>query len=293
MARCSCSGTCSCLIVPGEGIEVDGSGHVNDPYIITAFGGIGLVVQDTTTVDLALAGSGTEADPYILSANSLMSLTQLHDRSGSPPNIGDVPIWQNNGTWSFGPPPVAPAGATNTANGIRGVGTVADPVAARTSGTWGVGPLAGLGSDTTIGQVIYVDSLGDLRAAPATAAQVEWSNISGVPAFFNTRWDLIAGVPSTFASAWSSTSGRPRMVFGSFTQTELAPGVDAYRNLTFANGVFNGPPIIFGTTSNASLQPAFAATSATAARCGVTNVGPYTQGPAVIRWMAIQPPNVP
>jgi microcystin-dependent protein len=39
MARCNCSGTCTCSVVAGAGIKVTGAGAPNAPYVIEAEGG--------------------------------------------------------------------------------------------------------------------------------------------------------------------------------------------------------------------------------------------------------------
>jgi len=71
MARCGCAGTtCGCLVQAGSGIQVTGTGTRVDPYIVEQIGGdIGglLIVNDTVNFDLTLLGSGTTADPFVLS----------------------------------------------------------------------------------------------------------------------------------------------------------------------------------------------------------------------------------
>jgi hypothetical protein len=190
MSCCGHSG-CACILEAGAGVSVLGSGTPTDPYVIastvtdlSAF----LQVQDTPSVNLQLTGTGTTGDPLVLRAVSTLALTQLSDvddPSGGP-SVGEVPVWVGagaDGHWEFQDPPIAPAGATNVDNGLSGVGSVGDPVIIETSGVWGVGPLAGLGGDSTIGLPIYVDSAGDIRTAPVTSF-LTWAAISGKPSTF-------------------------------------------------------------------------------------------------------------
>ena len=250
MARCNCSGTCSCLVLGGIGTEVSGSGSPSDPYIIDAVALQGAFqVQDTTTVDLNVVGSGTSADPYILSAHALSRLTDLVDRDTSvAPQVGMVPVWQGT-NWVFAGPPVAPAGAVNATNGITGNGAVTTPLRAATSGVWGVGVLSGLGPDSTVGSAIYVDSAGQLRTAPNPA--VDWNSITNKPAFFPTTWDAITGKPTTFPTTWTQVEGRPKAWYTSTAHVQVSAGATATVRVDFPPGYFNSTDPI-----NVQLTPA-------------------------------------
>lgn len=192
MAKDCCGqGSCSCLIQGGDGIVVSGSGAPNDPYIVKAdfpdFSDL-LTVQDTDSVNMNIQGSGIENDPFVLSASATLKLTALADVSDPQggPAIGEVPTWVGAGAaghWEFQTPPPAPAGAVNVSNGISGVGSAPDPIKVATSGVWGTGPLAGLGSDSTIGAPIYIDSAGKVRSAPLSSS-VSWANVTGKPTEF-------------------------------------------------------------------------------------------------------------
>lgn len=183
----TCTNCDDLLIVAGDGIDISGSGTPTNPYIITASAGALsdiFQVNDTTSVNLSLFGSGVSGNPLILRADVTMrveDLSDIQDPEGGP-STGESLVWETD-HWEFRTLPPAPAGSVNAANGLTGTGAVSTPLKVATSGVWGTAPLAGLGSDSTIGQVIYVDSAGQLRAAPANTA-VAWTAITGKPSTF-------------------------------------------------------------------------------------------------------------
>lgn len=168
MARCGCSGSsCSCLIVAGSGVEVSGSGIESNPYVIDVVGSDiagTLAVQDTATIDLTRTGSGSSADPYVISGVATVKMTDLTDTTGAPAT-GDVPVFDGV-NWGFAPPPTTPPGAVSATNGITGDGSAGAPLRAATSGTWGVAPLNIFGTNTLLGGEIYIDANGQLRGRP-------------------------------------------------------------------------------------------------------------------------------
>lgn len=177
------------IVVAGDGITVTGSGTVADPYVVeSSFSTLNqfFQVRDSSSVDLSLTGTGTVADPLLLRAVSTLKMTDLkdvNDPSGGPA-VGESPVWTGAGSaghWEFSLPPVSPAGSVNVSNGISGIGTVGSPIAIKTSGTWGSGVLAGLGSDSTIGAPTYIDSAGNLRSQPIL---VDYSAVTGKPTYF-------------------------------------------------------------------------------------------------------------
>ncbi|MGA5202807.1 hypothetical protein [Streptomyces variegatus] len=70
MTKCCGARSCSCTVTAGPGTTVDGDGSPTNPYVISAGAGTptALGVTDTPTVDLALTGTGSAADPYDVSA---------------------------------------------------------------------------------------------------------------------------------------------------------------------------------------------------------------------------------
>lgn len=216
--NCCGQDACSCLLVAGDGIVIEGSGTQTNPYKITVefpdFTSI-LSVRDTNSVNLTLFGSGVPADPFVLQADATVRLTELadvQDPQGGP-SAGEVPVWVGlaaTGHWEFQTPPPAPAGAVNVENGLTGVGSSADPIGVATSGVWGVAPLDTWGADSTVGLAIYVDSNGQLRAEPVDSTDptttLPWTSITGKPTTFapiigNTATTAVAGNDSRLTNA--------------------------------------------------------------------------------------------
>lgn len=131
IARCGCAGqSCSCLIVEGEGINVSGSGTVDDPYVIeSSASDIAGTIQfvDTDTVDFTVSGSGTEANPYQVRADATVALDDLTDVDAPAPAENEVLAW--NGTaWVPAPPNTVDPGAISVAEPLTGDGTAASPL---------------------------------------------------------------------------------------------------------------------------------------------------------------------
>lgn len=176
-----------------------------------------LQVNDTESLNLTLSGAGTPQDPLILSGSAtprLLDLADVQDALG--PENGDVPFWTGGGTghWEFGAPSTTPPGAVGVGDGLTGDGSVGNEIEVATSGVWGVGDLADLGADSTIGLEVYVDSAGELRARPVTggtASSIAWEDVSGKPTTFAPQ----IGLTSTTAKAgnwkptWTDVQSKP------------------------------------------------------------------------------------
>ena len=75
MPRCSCAGsTCGCKVEApaGSGVYVEGNGSAAAPYQISAevdaVDASVIIFSDSPTVDFTVTGSGTKADPLVVSA---------------------------------------------------------------------------------------------------------------------------------------------------------------------------------------------------------------------------------
>jgi hypothetical protein len=197
MAGCSDSG-CNCVIQAGPGASVAGSGTATSPYILSADNALGesFSVQDSTTVNLTLFGSGTPEDRFILRADATMPLTGLSDINDPEggPSVGESPVW-NGSAFEFKIPSVAPAGTVNVSTGITGTGAAATPLKVALVGTNEGGPTTGL--------EVYADSAGNLRALPGSGLSVDWSNITNKPTTFP---------PSAHSQPGTTITGQDQML---------------------------------------------------------------------------------
>jgi hypothetical protein len=193
---CNCgqsgSGGSGVRVVAGEGIIVTGSGTPSDPLMIssevTSFAS-SFLAQDTSTVDMNLVGSGTQADPFVLSATAALSMQELSDvNDPSGPAFGEVPVY-NGSAWEFAAPPTQAPGLVNATGGIVGDGTIATPLKINVVDT-AAGPTTGL--------VTYIDTAGKLRAVPGAA---DWNSIANKPTTFDTTWDQVAAKPAQYPDA--------------------------------------------------------------------------------------------
>lgn len=132
MARgCGCVGSsCGCKVIAGTGVAVSGTGTQADPYVISAnstdIGGT-LQVDSTTTVTLTRLGSGKVADPYIIRAVARVKTTDLLDVAdpNGGPIAGDTMVWVGTtaaGHWEF--QPAASGGGSGTVTSVAGVAPV-------------------------------------------------------------------------------------------------------------------------------------------------------------------------
>ncbi len=91
-SRCGCAGsTCACKVEGGAGVDVTGTGTVQDPYVVAITDleiGDLVEVDDTTTVNLTKLGSGTDSDPIVLSATVVTG----SDVTSTPSNGGSTNI---------------------------------------------------------------------------------------------------------------------------------------------------------------------------------------------------------
>jgi hypothetical protein len=176
------------VIRGGAGVSLVGSGTPTNPYFIGVDTGDlsgFLSVRDTASINMTLIGSGATADPFVLQADVILKVTDLidvQDPEGGPAS-GDVLLWQED-HFELAPPPPNPAGSVNTGPGLAGTGAADNLLRVAVSGVWGQGSLANQGSDSTIGQPIYVDSAGVVRTAPVVIPSLTWDAITGKPTTF-------------------------------------------------------------------------------------------------------------
>jgi hypothetical protein len=178
MPRCGCADACSCLIVAGDGISVEGIGTLERPYEITSESADltgRIIFTDDGNIDFTTTGVGTLNDPTVVSADANLTLGDLTDVPDEAPVEGDVLVWRID-HWEY--EQQAGGGASLPPGGTDGqvltkqsaVDGDADwetlPAATAPSGVWGVAPLNIYGADSLFGRETYVDSAGQLRVKP-------------------------------------------------------------------------------------------------------------------------------
>jgi hypothetical protein len=85
MPRCSCAGsTCGCKVeaIAGSGVYVEGNGSAANPYQISAevdaVDSSVVVFADSPSIGFEVTGSGTKADPLIVTATTIVgTVTRL------------------------------------------------------------------------------------------------------------------------------------------------------------------------------------------------------------------------
>jgi hypothetical protein len=212
MSDCCGSRRCTCTLIAGPGVEIDGSGSTGNPYVISAPGGGGgtpTVIQagDTATVDTTVTGTGTAADPVIISGTVRLDATppsggsnllesgpdglyvecadvrgcfSAGDGAAYDPATGEIsarPSADAGNTTVFGsdggiytPSPVT---AVATDCGLTGDGSAGDPLTANT-GTW---PYP-CDIDTNSTGVYCDPASGELRADPPFWADFEGNQLN-------------------------------------------------------------------------------------------------------------------
>jgi hypothetical protein len=168
MARCGCGGNaCSCKIIAGPGIQVQGNGTASDPFKVTALSSsiMGLLeVDSTSTVDLTLLGAGTPADPFVLKADVGMRIADLEDVANTAPTNGQVLAY----------------------NATTGLFQPITPAAGGTGGGGGAGTVTSVNGKSP-------DGLGGVTLTAA--------DISALPSTYVPTWAALTGKPATFAPA--------------------------------------------------------------------------------------------
>jgi hypothetical protein len=152
MPRCCGQATCACVIQPGTGITITGSGTSQDPFIITA--GSPLSVADNLIFDLTLNPANNQ-----LSVNyaPTAKLDDIPDVNAAGPTNGQVLGWDSaTSRWTARAPTTAASGSVLHNTSLSGDGSAGTPLAvvvdtarAMVSGATGVGL-----SDAGINQLV-------------------------------------------------------------------------------------------------------------------------------------------
>lgn len=217
------------MVEGGSGIEVSGAGSASSPYVIDATGDFSgsIVAVSSDTVQMTTSGVGTQLSPLTITARATMEFTDLLDVNDpvGAPSEGEVPVWTTD-HWEFKIPASAPPGTVNRGAGLLGDGSAVSPLQVASSGTWQQGDMAGYPADTTLGNSIYTDSFGQLRARPIPIVKhavnpfaylAGWTNISG----YWLQWGPVITIAGYVRRTGSSISG------GNFTDIDVGSLIPA------------------------------------------------------------------
>ena len=136
MPSCCGGSSCSCKIEAGASMVVTGTGSANDPFLLTADLGLGVV--DNDVFDLTLGGTGTELEPWTLEVDfaPTAKLTDIPDVSAPAPAAGQVLAWNAVvQQWTAQAPTTAPVGAVSHNPSLTGDGSAGAPLAVVPNGT--------------------------------------------------------------------------------------------------------------------------------------------------------------
>jgi hypothetical protein len=175
MPRCCGGASCSCVIQPGNSVDITGTGSSSDPFVISA--DVGVAVRDNLVFDLVLTGLGTELTPWTIEAHFAPSakLNDLPDVVATAPTNGQVLAFDSaSQTWKPAAPTSAASGAVSHDTSLAGDGSVGTPLQIQEDPARMLATTpAGLGlSDAGMNSVVrrYADAAARSAAAPAPVA---------------------------------------------------------------------------------------------------------------------------
>lgn len=105
IARCGCAGftSCACLVSVSGALGISGSGGATNQYVID---GPKLSVNPTSNLNIVIAGAGTTASPWLISAKPKVYTTATRPSAvtlGDGAMIYDTtinkPIWSDGAVW--------------------------------------------------------------------------------------------------------------------------------------------------------------------------------------------------
>lgn len=173
MPRCCQGATCSCLIqASGAHMTVTGAGSSQDPYILTP--NYDLTVTDSSVFNLSLTGAGTAASPWVLAAAfaATAKLDDLPDVNAPTPTNAQVLGWDSGTSkWTARAPTTAASGSVTHDTSLSGDGSGGSPLqVVEDPAGFLVTAAAGLGlSDTGKNRIVrhHVSSAARGSATPA------------------------------------------------------------------------------------------------------------------------------
>lgn len=192
MPNCCGGATCACVVNDGAGIAVTGSGTAQDPFVIAA--DLALTVTDNTTFNLTLTGSGTVASPWNLTVAfaATAKLDDLPDVNAPSPTNAQVLGWDTaTSKWTARAPTTAASGSVQHDTSLSGDGSGGSPLAVVTDTTHGI-----TGRATGVGLTSFAENGLNRRYSDAVARAADTvtptlntlsmlDNAPGVQAYWN------------------------------------------------------------------------------------------------------------
>lgn len=219
-------------------------------------------VTDTASINMTMLGTGSQSDPWLVSADFAGSLDDLLDVDTSGGTTGQVLARQADGTYALAAPSVAAVGAVSTGTSIEGDGSGGDPLQVRLAANSGL-ELTGSGVRTvpyTVTEEADLDSLYGSLPAGSVVADTDGSGywvktLSGWTSLIEDTGTLTT-IPGniTAGSGWTINSFQGRRRNGIVqlrviaTRSSNTLGVDS-------DGNVNGS--LIGTIANPLLRPVF------------------------------------
>jgi hypothetical protein len=242
MPNCCGGASCACKIDPGEGIAVSGSGSPQDPFVISA----DRVIQtaDNVTFDVSVTGAGTTLNPWVLSVTyaSTAKLDHIPDVDAPSPTNGQVLGWDNSlQKWTPRAPTTAPTGAVSHDTSLQGDGSVGDVLRVNANSARGVESTAsGVGlTDATMNMLVrrYTDAAERAATSPTpvvNSLSALTSNPGEIDYYDGSAWVPVKG---PYDSAIQSTGFM--QMSGAYDGTRLTRLVKEINDTTDANGLFD------------------------------------------------------
>lgn len=172
MPRCCGGAGCNCTVVAGLHIQVTGDGSGQLPY--TIIGDVSLGTGAGTQIQLALAGQGTEASPWVLTADyaATATLDAIPNVNTSGKTNGQVLSWDSAlGKWKAVNPTTAAPGASVVGTSLSGDGSAGSPLVVRHDSARFTGTVTGgIGlTDAGVNSLVrhFVDATARAAASPA------------------------------------------------------------------------------------------------------------------------------
>lgn len=139
MPNCCGGASCACVLTEGDHIAITGSGTSQDPFIVTA--DVDLAVTDNTVFNLTLAGAGTVASPWNLSVAfaATAKLDDLPDVNAPSPTNTQVLGWDSaTSKWTARAPTTAASGSVTHDTSLAGDGSGGSPLNVVTDETFDI-----------------------------------------------------------------------------------------------------------------------------------------------------------